>query len=527
MLTGWDRDFVSLDAASMQTCLLPALLLLLTVPTVDAQSTSRPSVLLIFVDDLCPALGCYGDPLARTPHIDRFATTARRFERAYCHQAVCGPSRTSVLTGRLPDHTGVWHNRNRFRDVLPDLQTLPQLFRNHGWASVSLGKVFSGDERELDPPSWSRPEILKQRGWQGSLQRDGSQKGKGQPFEAADVPDAAYADGRLADLAVQTLEELGNQTAPFFLAVGFFKPHLPFNAPKSWWEQHNRGDFAAAVWPTGPRPRGAPDFAFADHHELAGYRDIPDDEQVSAEQLAELRHGYYACVSYIDAQVGRLLETLEKQRLSDRTIVVLLGDHGYSLAEAGRWCKASNFEQETRVPLLIRTPGMRLPGEATAALTELVDLYPTLAELAGLPGPEGLDGRSLSSQLHDPAAPGRELVLSQFSRPFAAGTPEVMGYSIRTSDSRYTRWLNWSSRSVLAEEYYDYSDPQSAELQHGRLVERASLLNDPEHADAVARLRQALDRQLAERLHPVSVAAPRRKRQQPQALGEPAGEPQP
>lgn len=470
------------------------------IAALSQATEQRPNVLFIAVDDLRTSLGCYGNTLVRSPNIDRFAATARLFNRAYCHQSVCGPSRASLLTGRLPDNTGVWHNRNLFRTTQPNLITLPQLFKNNGYHAQAMGKIFSGDEREEDPASWTVPTTLRAEGWKNYAL--GKDDGKRTPFEKADVPDDGYPDGKLAHLAIATLAKLKQQSQPFFLAVGFFKPHLPFNAPKRYWDVY---DPAAFTLPGKPvRTLGTPEAAYPDHLELAGYMGIPADERVSAEQARELRHGYHACISYVDAQIGKLLAALKQQGLEENTIVVLWGDHGYSLGEADHWCKDTNFELDTHVPLMIRTPGMKQPG-ATEALTEYVDLYPTLAELAQLKPPAELDGRSLVPILNDPAAKGRELVLSQFSRPFRAGNPEIMGYSIRTENQRYTRWIEWTTRKVLSEELYDYANAASVARQAGFLVERANLASDPAYATQRARLSQQMDELIRTRLQPVKL----------------------
>ena len=233
---------------------------------------------------------------------------------------------------------------------------------------------------------------------------------------------------------------------------------------------------------------------------MGGYRDVPKDERVSPEQARELRHGYYACVSYADAQVGKLLRAIDRLDLRDNTIVVLWGDHGYSLGEAGHWCKDTNFELDTHVPLMVRTPGMAKPGVGTDALTEYVDIYPTLAELAGLAPPGGLDGRSFAAALRDPGAAGRDLVLSQFSRPFEPSAPEIMGYSIRTATQRYTRWIDWLSRKVLAEELYDYGLEASATRKGSFLVEQRNLIGSADYAETRDRLRSKMDETLRSRI---------------------------
>ncbi|MEE2938660.1 MAG: sulfatase [Planctomycetota bacterium] len=440
--------------------------------TPKSYASERPNVLLIAIDDLRPALGCYRDPLAKSPQIDQFAKSARRFDRAYVQQAVCGPSRTSLLTGLLPDHTRVWHNRNRFRETRPDHVTLPQLFKQNGYRSLGLGKIFSGNQAELDPISWSEPETLKRKGWRNYVlpQNQGKEK-KQAAFEAADVPDDFYPDGKLANLALKTLESLEQENTPFFLAVGFFKPHLPFNAPKKYWDLYDRTAFELPAASSEPVSL-SPDIALHSHRELGGYKGVPKNENLNAAQTQLLRHGYYACVSYIDAQVGKLLAALKRLELDQNTIIVIWGDHGFALGETNRWCKATNFELDTRVPLLIRTPDLVHPGVGTESLVEMVDLYPTLAAVAELEVPMELDGRSFLPLLNDPHATTRAVLLTHFNRPWTSTTPATMGYSIRTKNARYTRWLNWKSGQTIAEELYDYSELQNVTLQSGHLIER-------------------------------------------------------
>jgi len=458
------------------------------------------NVLFIAVDDLRTSLGCYGDTLAKSPNIDRLARESRLFNWAYCHQSVCGPSRTSILTGRLPDNTRVWHNRNLFRDTLPDLVTLPQYFKNHGYHAQSLGKVFSGRDREaeLDPQSWSVPPLLKGPDWSNyALDENEGKGGKGPATEMADLPDEGYPDGKLAALAVETLQDLAKRKQPFFLAVGFFKPHLPFCAPKKYWDLYDPADFRLSG--DVARTLNAPDVAYPDHLELGGYKDVPKDEKVNLKQARHLRHGYYACVSYADAQVGRLLDTLERLGLEENTIVVFWGDHGYSLGEADHWCKATNFEMDTRTPLMFRFSGMSEPGVATEAMMEYVDIYPTVVELAGLPAAPELDGTSLVPILKDPRREGRTFVLSQFARPFKPSLPEVMGYSVRTPTHRYTRWVRWPSREILQEELYDYGSVRSAVSQGAFLVERENVSGAPAYRQLRGQLSAMMDQALETR----------------------------
>ena len=461
---------------------------------------AKLNVLLIAVDDLRTSLGCYGDRLVKSPNIDRLARGSRLFNRAYCHQAVCGPSRSSLLTGRLPDNTRVWHNRNLFRDALPNAVTLPEYFKNHGYHTQSLGKVFSGRDRkeEQDPQSWSVPPLLSGPGWSNyALPENQGASGKGVATEMAEVADEGYSDGKLAAVAVETLEVLAEREQPFFLAVGFFKPHLPFCAPRRYWDLYDPAELELAG--STARTLGAPDIAYHEHRELGGYMDMPKDEQFGTDKTRRLRHGYYACVSYADAQVGKLLDALERLGLEEDTIVVFWGDHGYALGEAGRWCKSTNFELDTRAPLMLRYPGMPQAGVSTDALIEYVDIYPTVVELAGLPSASNLDGTSLVPILNAPAREGRPFVLSQFARPFNQSLPEVMGYSVRTRMHRYTRWVRWPSREIIAHELYDYSSTRSVVRQEAILIERKNVFADPAYQHVRERLSAMMDQTLEAR----------------------------
>jgi iduronate 2-sulfatase len=467
----------------------------------------KMNVLFLLVDDLRPTMRAWGDKVAITPNLDKLSGQSRNFKRTYIQQAVCGPSRSSMLTGLLPDHTRVWHNRNLFRDHIPDTVTLPQHFMKHGYFAQGMGKVFSGNPRreEQEPASWSVEPMLKGvgEGWDNyALSENANPKGgKGTATECADLPDDAYKDGRLAELAVETLSQYKQkQTQPFFLAVGFSKPHLPFNAPKKYWDIYNPEDFLPI--PKPGRVLGAPDLAYWEHRELGGYKDITKNEDISIEKARHLRHGYYACVSYVDAQIGKVLDALKKNEMEDNTIIVLWGDHGYSLGEQGRWCKSTNFEMDTRVPLMMRTPGMPDPGASTDSIVEAVDIYPTLAELAGLAAPVGLDGTSFASIVQDPKRPGKDIALSQFARPFKPTDPEYMGYSIRTSDGyRYNRWVEWSNKKTVHEELYYYGKRQYDEVREWTiLIEVENLIDHPKYSQVRNRLRNRMDRLLKERL---------------------------
>ncbi|MEM7533362.1 MAG: sulfatase, partial [Chloroflexota bacterium] len=427
---------------------------------------SKPNVLFIAVDDLRTALNCYGDPNAISPHIDRLASRGMVFRRAYCQQAVCNPSRASLMTGLRPDTIKVWdlksHFRHEvppeladlpqfttgthFRQAKPNVVTLPQYFKQHGYHTQSVGKIYHGSPNAQDAESWSVPETHNVV-WKGKdyllpeNQSPPTQRWPGNKMsatEAADVADDGYIDGRVADHAAHLLGELKDR--PFFLAVGFRKPHLPFSAPKKYWDYYNRSQITSPIHPT--KPTGIPDYAWHNSVELRGYQDIPDEGPLSDELIARLRHGYYACVSYMDAQVGKLLDALDAHNLTQNTIIVLWGDHGYHLGEKALWCKTTNYEQDTQAPLILSLPGQS--ATTTDALVEFVDIYPTLLDCCGLPARTDLEGISLKPLLSQPERPWKQAAFSQFPRPWMyQGEPAVMGYTMRTDRYRYTEWVKF------------------------------------------------------------------------------------
>lgn len=434
-------------------CLLAALT---AAPVAAAPEPGRPNVLLILADDLRV------DPAALTPNLDRLAARGRSFERAYCQQAVCNPSRASMMTGLRPDRLGVHDLVTHFRSTHPDLVTLPQLFRQSGYAAVGIGKVYHnlGTEPRGDPLSWSRPETFH---WGNHRIDQAAVPGRqALPLdrvpvaEALDVPDEAYLDGRIAAAGVAALREL--KSAPFFLAVGFWKPHLPHNAPRRYWDLYD----PAKLPPPTPAafPAGAPDLAGHGSPEPRGYAGFPAKGPIDDARLRSLRHGYLAAASYLDAQVGKLLDALDAEGLAGRTVVVFVSDNGYHLGEQGLVGKLTNFEHAARVPLVIAAPGLPRPGEPTRALAELVDLYPTLVDLAGLRPPHALDGSTLRPALLDPSASGKAAALTQHPRPASMRDISSMGYSARTDRHRYTEWRRLPDGEVLARELYDHAaDP--------------------------------------------------------------------
>lgn len=436
------------------------------------------NVLFIAVDDLRPQLGCYGHPEIRSPNIDRLASEGFRFDRAYCQQALCAPSRTSLLTGLRPDTTRVYDLSTPLKQALPGVVSLPRHFKNHGYETVSLGKVYH--HRGDDPAAWSRPDWRPEGDWAGAWRayrdpasveiirrHDAELKaayeaalaagkkpkppvyGVGPPFEAPNVPDEAYPDGLIARRAVEELRGLRDR--PFFLAVGFLKPHLPFNAPKCYWDLYDPDEIQLPEldhW-----PERAPEIALTDWSELRAYAGIPQHGPVSRELARKLIHGYLACVSFTDAQIGKLLDELDRLGLRRKTIVILWGDHGWKLGEYGAWCKHTNFELDTNAPLLLSVPGERHAGKSTSALVEFVDIYPTLAELCDLPIPGHCEGVSLVPLLEDPGRPWKEAAFSQYPRDGG----KVMGYTLRTARWRYTEWIDRKSGRVVARELYDHA----------------------------------------------------------------------
>ena len=304
-------------------------------------------------------------------------------------------------------------------------------------------------------------------------------------LEAADVPDNTYIDGIVCDAAISALADLKKSEMPFFLAVGFRKPHLPFCAPKKYWDLYEREDIPPLV--NDSYPEGAPELAVRSWRELEGYRDIPKDGPIPADKRAELRHGYYACVSYIDALVGRLLDELDRLELADSTMIALWGDHGFHLGEQGLWTKANNYELATRVPLILSIPSQQNPGVKTEALVEFVDLYPTLVEACGLPLPEGLEGASMMPLLRAPGRPWKKAVFSQYPRDFTKNRHQnhgdIMGYAVRTERYRYVEWREWETGTIVARELYDHSENSD---------EMVNLATKPEYQKTVTELGQTL-----------------------------------
>jgi iduronate 2-sulfatase len=448
--------------------------------------TQRPNVLFIAVDDLRPTIGAYGDPYAKTPNLDRLARSGVTFLHAYAQQALCNPSRASLMTGLRPDSLRVWDLETDFRSTVPGAVTLPQHFMRHGYRTVQIGKIYHNtlpDSRSwheeihlhgfpYDPDAvyHGRENLAIKEARKAKLIEEGRQQSaidqlgmwylKANATESLDLPDSAYYDGAQTDRALEELAAL-KVRQPFFFAIGYYRPHLPFNAPRKYWDLYDPDSIALA--PNPDLPKDAPPVAGSNLAELRGYADFatapePWEGRLSEADARRLKHGYYASVSYMDAQVGRLLDRLDALGLAKNTIVVLWGDHGFKLGEMNGWAKMSNYLIDTHSPLIMRAPGAVPKGLRLQQLVELVDVYPTLSELAGLPAPASLQGTSAVPLLRQPNRPWKDAVFSQFLRRgrwVGKDSVETMGYSMRTDRYHYVAWMNWATRRITARELYD------------------------------------------------------------------------
>ena len=491
---------------------------------------AKPNVLFIAIDDLRPELGCYGSPIAQSPHLDELAKEGMRFDRSYCQQAICSPSRASLMTGARPDQIGVIENTAYFRELNPEVVTLPQHFISQGYETVYCGKIYHGRMTD-EGHSWSRKAAYdqcsverthlpggyalaeNQKLWASNKEKMLARYGQqgsgglvhGPAYESAEVPDHAYSDGYSTQLAIATLRDHLEKKPrqPLFLALGFKKPHLDFVAPKKYWDLYDREKIKLSQQSGAPIAGAATGLHAS--FELRTRHGIPKKGPIGSELAQTLLHGYYACVSYVDAQIGLMLEALEEAGVRDNTVIVVWGDHGWHLGDMGIWGKATNYEIATRVPLIVWTPTMQARGQHSEALVELVDIYPTLCELTNLPVPEHLAGESFASLLDDPKEEGKEYAVSQFpnpalrewaANPLSSGMRQtffgplieaveerikrqqgklwdrelfenhLMGYSLRTNRHRLIAWLDY--RNVHAEplflELYDHAkDPRESQ----------------------------------------------------------------
>jgi iduronate 2-sulfatase len=409
----------------------------------------KPNILFIAVDDLRPELGCYGNGVIKSPNIDRLGGEAVLFTRAYCNVPVSGASRASLLTGTRPTSYRFLNFESWAERDYPEAVTLPEHFRKNGYYTVSLSKVFhhQGDSKNGWDEEWRPTGVGTWRNYltEENLKIDTLIK-RGMPFEAADVPDSAYFDGKTALKAISYLNKFTDINKPFFLAVGFLKPHLPFNAPKKYWDIYDPATIGIVQNPDPPKD--IPGEALHNWGELRQYYSIPETGALTDSAANKLRHGYYACVSYTDALIGLLLNELEKNGFADNTIVVLWGDHGWNLGEHGLWCKHCNFNTSLNAPLIIKVPGLTKGGK-NKSITEFIDIYPTLCELSGLPLPAHLEGESLVKRLKNPGKTEDDFAVCKFNN----------GLTIIENNLFYTEWININDSTVARMLYDHNTDP--------------------------------------------------------------------
>jgi arylsulfatase A-like enzyme len=448
-------------------------------PRDSTAAESRPNVLFLICDDLNCDLGCYGHPRVKSPHIDRLAARGVRFERAYCQYPLCGPSRASFMAGMYPDQTLIHKNAIRIRERLPDVMTLSQLYRRHGYEAVRVGKIYHynvpadiGTPGHDDPDSWDRTVNPRGRDKDDEASIFSLVPGKfggTLSWLAADGTDAEQTDGIAATEAIKLLEAFARNDTPFFLAVGLYRPHTPYVAPKRYFKMYPRDQI------TVPRPPAGylDTLPVAARKSLTRKKDQVDLREDLARQAIQ---AYEASTTFADAQVGRILDRLEQLRLADNTIVLFTSDHGYHMGEHGHWQKTTLFENAARVPLIISVPGMKTAGQAASAPAEMTDFYPTLAELCRLPAPDHVSGVSLKPVLEDVTAKPRTSALTQYAT----------GYSVRTARYRYTEW---GPKGKDGAELYDHmSDP----------AEMVNLANEAAHANTARELSRLLHERIVE-----------------------------
>jgi arylsulfatase A-like enzyme len=492
----------------------------------------KPNVLFIAVDDLKPWLGCYDHPVVKTPNIDRLAKAGTVFRNTYCQVALCGPTRMSVLTGLRPDTTGIysmgtgWEQQQigAARKRVPGLKTIPEYFKENGYTSLGFGKVFDtrNTDKFQDGQSWSNdrgvlwewdealyPVKPVGGGYQDpatrkiveeayrEVKRRKLNKPKRTEFlskvrgarpvcESLDLPDEAYAEGNVMTApALKVIRDHGKSGEPFFLAVGYYKPHLPFVAPKKYWDLYTPGDFK--IEPVQAYPQDGIKYAETDYIEARGFHPVPEQGPIPEDLQRHMLHGYAACVSYVDAQVGKLLQALEEAGLAENTIICLWGDHGFHLGDKQVWGKHTNYEQATHSPLIVSAPAIRGGRVEDEAMTEFVDIFPTLCELAGLDAPKHLDGESLVGLMRGERPVDNPAAVSQYMRFNMEGGP-VMGWAIRTPRYRYVEWrrvLNDDgfvtlTGDVVGRELYDYKTDPHETRNRAASIEHRGVLADME-----------------------------------------------
>ncbi len=513
----------------MKTILSVTLTLILSCLTPSGAAAKefakpRMNVLFIAVDDLRPELGCYGFSQIKSPNIDELANKGLRFERAYCQYALCNPSRSSLLTGLRPETIQIYELEVFVRTHMPDVVTLPQLFKQNGYESRSIGKIFHvtngnheddiswsthdwqspkddqpqakarkpaakpalapGEDFDLNAQATVQPKVKQQAS--AGRTKSGRRKVGAEPYEpradmlpyeSPDVADNALLDGQIADKAVSVMNEIKDK--PFFLAVGFHKPHMPWVAPKRFWDMYRDDDIHLAEYQQ--LPAGAPAFASNEAGEFRSYKGVPKEGPIRESMQREAVHSYYACISYTDTEIGRVLAELDRLGLRRNTVIILWGDHGYQLGEHGTWNKRTNWEVAARVPLIISVPGQQHAGEKTSALVELLDMYPTLTQLCQLDPPAGLEGRSFVPLLRKPDLKWKNAAFTTYHKPL----PEMgtgFGRAMRTDRYRFVEWSGAKSMRKVYELYDEQADP----------LEKTNIADLPENAGLVAKLTEQL-----------------------------------
>lgn len=464
----------------------------------------KPNVLFITVDDLRPELGCYGNALMHTPHIDQLAAGGMLFQRAYVQQAICMATRASVLSGIRPENKRLY-SCGSLHELAPEIVTLTEHFANNGYSLQGIGKVYHypEDHQEQFGDHYYNPrDQYPDRGYMTEEARAEAaangkfhsiKRGRGPAYEMAEVPDNSYIDGGNADFAIERLKAFKSQDEPFFMAFGLQKPHLPWTSPKKYWDLYDVADIELSA--AADSTENVTPYSLINWGELRSYFGIPQGNDRIPDELAiQLRHAYYASVSYADAQLGRVLDALDELGLKENTIIVLWGDHGWKLGDHASWCKHSTYEIDTRVPFIISAPGMKNRGRETYSFAEMVDIYPTLCELAGISTPPHLEGRSLVPVLEDPQLQVKDAAFSIYPRSdlkvpgrnlydFSELGRVVIGYSMRTEHYRYTEWIHIESGKTLDRELYDHArDP----------LENRNMAYDVANADLIGQLSEKL-----------------------------------
>jgi iduronate 2-sulfatase len=479
-------------------------------------ATDKPNVLFIAVDDMRCDLGCYGVKHVLSPNIDQLAASGVLFQRAYCQQAVCNPSRVSLMTGLRPDTTRVWDLVTDFRTTIPNAVTIPQHFRAHGYRAVAFGKIFHNtfpDNVSWDEPTHQAQNVARYSPanqqlltkFKQQLKADGKpqeliERLRGPATEIQEQPDEKNFDGRQTLDAIEKMHKLAQQDQPFFLSVGYIRPHLPWITPKKYWDLYERDQLPLARNPF--LPEGMPEVAFSQRsmggfYELRGYMDYldapsPFEAALTEEQQRELRHGYYASVSFVDAQIGLLMQALQEMKLDKNTIVVLWSDHGWKLGEHRSWCKQTNLEIDTHAPLIVRVPNAPSNGKPLPQLVEFIDIYPTLCELAGIAQPQNIEGKSFAPLLQDATLPHKKGAISQFPRKHLGR--DYMGYALRTDNYRYIEWLDLENGEVYAQELYDQNQDPDENVNLASASQQTQLRNQSLIAELSQQLWQTIPR---------------------------------